>query len=270
MKQETNKFLEFIKKNNFIPSRKMGQNFLINKNIKEKIINTIKIDENDNVIEIGPGFGALTELIAQKTKKLTVIELDKRLVEFLSNNFKDVKIINDDILKFDFNSINDHEFKIVSNLPYSISSKIILKILKCANFSNALLMVQKEMADRIVAKCGSKKYNNFTVLLEITSNIKKEFDIPPSCFYPQPEIFSTIISFSKKSTFDFNNFEKLEKFLMNCFSQKRKTILNNLKNYYQLDKINKILNDFNIDPKTRPEQIKSEIYEKMYLKFYEI
>lgn len=268
-KENNKKFQSFMKKENFFPSKKMGQNFLIDQNTKEKIVNTIEINEDDNVVEIGPGFGALTKIILTKTKNLEVIELDKRLVEFLTNEFPGLKIYNSDVLKFDFKNLKKEKYKIVSNLPYSVSSKIILKLLKEANFDKALFMVQKEMADRLIAKCGSKKYNNFTVLLSITSKIKKEFDVPPSCFYPKPEIYSTIISFSKNEAFDFDNFQKLEKFLLKTFSQKRKTIFNNLKNYFDISLINKVLSEFNIDPKTRPENIEVNIYKEMYLKFYD-
>lgn len=264
-----NKFKNFMKQNNFFPSKKMGQNFLINENIKEKIVNTIDVEKNDYVLEIGPGFGALTKFILKKTNNLLIVELDKRLVEFLKNEFKEINTINQDILKFDFSEINNNKYKIISNLPYSVSSKVILKILKEANFSKALLMVQKEMADRITARCGNKKYNNFTVLLSITAKIKKEFDVSPNCFYPKPEIYSTIISFEKNEEFDFENFYKLEKFLQKAFSQKRKTIFNNLKNYYEIDLIKKNLSDFQIDEKTRPENINVETYKKIYLRFYD-
>lgn len=268
--KELNKFNKFMKDKNFFPSRKLGQNFLIDQNIKEKIVNSLQIEKNDFIVEIGPGFGALTKIIFSKTPHLSVIEFDKRLIEFLKSEFKDITIYESDVLKFDFSKVNDKHFKVISNLPYSISSKIIFKLLKEANFSESVLMVQKEMADRIISKCGSKKYNNFTVLLAITTKIKKLFDVPPKCFYPQPEIHSSVISFSKNQNFDFNNFEKLEKFLQKCFSQKRKTIYNNLKNYYPVEKINKILQEANIDPKDRPENINVDVYEKIYLKFYEI
>lgn len=264
-----NKFKDYMKEKNFYPSKKMGQNFLINQNIKEKIVDSIDIDNNDFVVEIGPGFGALTKIILSKTNNLKLIELDKRLVEFLRNEYPQIELFNEDVLKFDFSKINENEFKLISNLPYSVSSKVILKVLKYANFKKAVFMIQKEMAERIVAKCGTKKYNNFSVLLSITANIKKLFDVSPTCFYPKPEVNSSVISFEKNKDFDFENFEKLEKFLLMVFSQKRKTIFNNLKKYYDLEKINNILKEFNIDPETRPEKIEAKVYEKMYLKFYE-
>lgn len=269
MKNDNNEFKNFMDEKKFFPSKKMGQNFLINQNIKEKIVNSIEINKNDYVLEIGPGFGALTNEILKKTKNLEVIEFDKRLVEFLKEKFPELRINNVDILKFNFDEVNKNIFNVISNLPYNISSQIIFKLIKFANFKKAILMVQKEMADRIVAKCGTKKYNNFTVILAITTKIKKEFDVSPKCFYPEPDVFSSIISIEKNKDFDFCNFEKLEKFLNKSFSQKRKTIFNNLKNYFAKEKILDILNKFNIDPMSRPEQIPVNIYKEMFLNFYE-
>ncbi|BAC44824.1 ribosomal RNA small subunit methyltransferase A [Malacoplasma penetrans] len=269
--KEENKFISFIKKNKFFASRKMGQNFLINENIKKKIVDSLEIKPDDHVLEIGPGFGALTKIVLSQTKNLTVVELDKRLVEFLKQEYKELRIINIDVLKFDFKEFNkDTQYKIISNLPYSISSKIIFKILKYANFSQSVLMVQKEMADRITAKVGTKKYNNFTVLLRITSEIKKLFDVSNNCFFPKPEVDSTVISFERKKDFDFTNFEKLESFLLKCFSQKRKTIFNNLKNYFPKQKIEEVFNKHSIIPTTRPENIKEELYLKMCFDFYDL
>ncbi|MDE5545559.1 MAG: 16S rRNA (adenine(1518)-N(6)/adenine(1519)-N(6))-dimethyltransferase RsmA, partial [Malacoplasma sp.] len=237
MENQKNKFNEFIKKNKFFASKKLGQNFLTNEIIKQKIVDSLNINDSDFVLEIGPGFGALTKLILKKSKNLTVIELDKRLVEFLKEEFPNLKIINQDILKFDFNNLALNNYKIISNLPYSISSQIIFKILKHSNFSEAILMVQKEMAERVVAKAGTKKYNNFTILLNLTSNITKLFNVSNSCFFPKPEVESTVIKFSKKENFDFKNFDILEDFLKKCFLQKRKTLFNNLKKFYSKEKI---------------------------------
>ena len=265
-----NKFSDFIKKNKFFASKKMGQNFLINENIKKNIVDSLNIKKEDNVLEIGPGFGALTKIILEKTKNVIVIELDKRLVEFLTKNYPTLKIINDDILKFNFSEIDFKKYKIISNLPYSISSKILFKILKYSNFETAVFMVQKEMADRINASVGTKKYNNFSILLRLTVDIKKLFDVSNTCFYPKPEVDSTVISFSKRKDFDFKYFNLLESFLLKCFSQKRKTIFNNLKNYYSKEKIIQVLKNNNIDLQVRPEKIDEKTYLKLCYEFNEI
>ncbi|MDE5767387.1 MAG: 16S rRNA (adenine(1518)-N(6)/adenine(1519)-N(6))-dimethyltransferase RsmA [Malacoplasma sp.] len=270
MENQKNKFSEFIKKNKFFASKKLGQNFLINETIKQKIVDSLNIKNSDNVLEIGPGFGALTKKILEKSKNLTVIELDKRLVEFLKKEFPDLKIINQDVLKFDFKSLEISSYKIISNLPYSISSQVIFKILKQSNFSEAVLMVQKEMAERIIAKAGTKKYNNFTILLNLTSNILKLFNVSNSCFFPKPEIESTVIKFSKKKSFDFEKFEILESFLKKCFLQKRKTIFNNLKKFYSKEKIIEVFKKNKINLTIRPENIEEDTYLKMCVDFYEI
>lgn len=271
MEKQDNKFSQFMKKNKFFASHKMGQNFLINEKIKQKIVESLEIEKEDKVLEIGPGFGALTKIVLSKTNNLTVVELDKRLVEFLKNEYPNLEIINTDVLRFDFENFSKEEkYKIISNLPYSISSKIIFKILKYSNFSKSVLMVQKEMADRITAKMGSKKYNNFTILLRLTSEIKKLFDVSNTCFFPKPQVDSTVISFERKESFDFAHFEKLESFLLKCFSQKRKTIFNNLKHYFPKEKIDQILKKYEINSTIRPENIQEDIYLKMCLDFYDI
>lgn len=265
-----NKYKKFLEENKFLPSKKMGQNFLINESIKKKIVDLLDVKKEDNIIEIGPGLGALTKYLIQISKKITLIELDKRLVEFLKNNFKDIKIYNDDILKFDFNLLDQNQYKVISNLPYSVSSKVIIKILKEEKINFAVFMLQKEMVDRMIAKCGTKKYNNFSVLVSLFCKIEKKIDVSPNSFFPAPEVTSTVISLTKNKDLNFKEFKKIEKFLQNCFSQKRKTIFNNLKNFYDKNKILKILEDQKIDKNTRPEEIEPEIFKRIYKELYEV
>ncbi|MCF0217492.1 MAG: ribosomal RNA small subunit methyltransferase A [Malacoplasma sp.] len=270
MNSKENKELLFLKQKKFFASKKLGQNFLTNETIKKNIVDALKINNNENVIEIGPGLGAITKYILLRTQNLKIIEVDKRLVEFLKTNFKDLQIISSDVLKVDLNALGFDNYKIISNLPYSISAKVIFKILKESNFSVAVLMVQKEMADRITAKPNTKKYNNFTVLLSLTTNIEKLFDVSNTCFYPIPEVASTVIRMNRKAEFKMQYFDALEKFLFICFNQRRKTIVNNLRHQFDEQKIKSILDQMKINIQSRPQTISPQQYWEMFLKFYEI
>lgn len=261
--------LNYLKNKKFVPSKKMGQNFLISDDYQKKIVNLLEIQKDDNVLEIGPGLGSLTRWIYEyQDINFTLVELDKRLFEKLNAIYKNASLINDDILKYDltksFDIENKSKNKVVSNLPYSISSKSIIKIVKSNLFAKAVFMIQKEMGERITAKVNSKKYNNFTVLLNILCDIKKEFDVQNTVFVPQPEVDSTVISITNKTDFDFSKTGLLEKFLKMCFSQKRKKIINNLKPFMDIEKANKILELANIDKTIRPENIPINDFVKMF------
>lgn len=259
---------DYLKNKNFVPSKKMGQNFLVSDEYQKKIVDILDLKCDENILEIGPGFGSLTRWIWQKKVNLKLIELDKRLCDFLQKKYPSVKVINDDILKIDLNdyylNVEKQKNKVISNLPYSISSKTIIKLVKSNLFDFCVFMVQKEMGERIIAKVGTKKYNNFTVLLNILCNIQKKFDVPSCVFVPTPKVISTVIVIKNNQNFDFNKVEQLEKFLKICFSQKRKTIFNNLKCYLSLEKINSVLNSCCVNKDARPEQISKENFLKMF------
>jgi 16S rRNA (adenine1518-N6/adenine1519-N6)-dimethyltransferase len=256
-KKET---INFLKKENFFPSKKMGQNFLLCNQTKKRIVEVSRIKENDYVLEIGPGLGAITSELIKKTKNLFLVELDKRLYAFLKEKYHDVenlKIINDDILSIDLNDlfkeIDSDDIKIVANLPYSISSKIILILLNINKVKQITIMVQKEMADRLAAPVGTKEYNGFTALLSLVSNVKQEFLVDKSLFYPEPNIQSVVITISVNEHFD--NFNEIGKFFRLCFSSKRKSLVNNLNSNYKKEKILEILDELNIDRMIRAERL---------------
>lgn len=257
---DNNEILKYLKNNNFFPSKKLGQNFLMNNDFKKRIVNSIEINNNDFVLEIGPGFGALTKYILEKTNNVTLIEFDKRLAEILNNNFKNIEIINNDVLKVNLKSIFDsnkdkEKSIVISNLPYSISSQILINLLKIQKVDYMVLMVQKEMSDRITSKIGSKKYNGFSIIISLISKVEKLFDVPPSAFHPMPNVVSTVLKITPFKNIDFDIF-KLEKFLRICFLNKRKKLINNLKTKFS-EKI--IIDSFlklNIDINSRPENLK--------------
>jgi 16S rRNA (adenine1518-N6/adenine1519-N6)-dimethyltransferase len=207
-----------------IAKKSLGQNFLIDKNIVNKIISNIEIT-NNNIIEIGPGHGALTEkIIEKKPKKLIIIEKDFELYQKLLNKFEknNIIIINDDALEFDFSNLK--HFKLISNLPYNISSKFFLKIIKLNNnIKDLLCMVQKEFADKFDYKKG--KMNKYKFISEYCGRYSALFDVSPNVFYPKPKVYSTVIKF--ELTKQNINSQKLDYFINNFFINKRKKIKSN-------------------------------------------
>ena len=204
--------------------KSLGQNFLIDKNIINKIINTIEIT-NNNIIEIGPGLGALTEkILDKKPNKFIIIEKDFELYKKLLNKFdtKKITIINDDALLYDFSKLKN--YKLISNLPYNISSKFLLKIIKLnKNFTDLICMIQSELADKLNYKTG--KMNKYKFISEYCGRYKILFNVSPNVFYPKPKVNSKVIKFQliKKNIHSQN----LDNFLKNFFRNKRKKIKSN-------------------------------------------
>ena len=207
-----------------IAKKSLGQNFLIDKNIINKIVNTIDI-KNKNIIEIGPGLGALTNKILEKNpNKFIIIEKDLSLYKKLLKNFneKKITIINDDALLYDYSHLKN--FKLISNLPYNISSKFLLKIIKLnKNFTDLVCMVQSELADKFDYNVG--KMNKYKFICEYCGKYKKLFDVSPNVFYPKPKVNSKVVKFElvKQNI----NSHKLDYFLNTFFINKRKKIKSN-------------------------------------------
>lgn len=227
------------------PKKSLGQNFLIDKNIINKTVDELGISDEDFVLEIGPGEGALTDLILERAKKVICIELDQRACEVLENKFNKfigskLTIIHKDFLLFDFETDLPFEFKqqkikILGNIPYYISGRIYFKLFQNYKFiKRAVLTVQKEVADRIVAKKNSKDYGILTVLANLTSQTKKSFEVSANCFYPKPNVTSAVtrIDFFEENPFEFD-FNKTADIIKTSFNQRRKILSNNLKSVFQ-------------------------------------
>jgi 16S rRNA (adenine1518-N6/adenine1519-N6)-dimethyltransferase len=254
---------KFLKDNNFNPSKKMGQNFLINKNICEELVNSIDFSKVDLIIEIGPGLGAITQFLVNKTKKMIAIELDKRLAEFITNKYPSIELINNDVLKVEFDKlIADYKNPIiVSNLPYSISSLIIHKFIK-SDIKEMYCMLQKEMVDRLCAKPKTHEYNNLTVLLNSYTNITKIMNIGKNNFLPPPNVDSIFIKIEKNSEI-YN--EQYDKFLRQSFSSKRQTLANNLKTIIQKQDLYKYLLECGFSSTIRAEEITANDFKKLFI-----
>ena len=252
--------------------KSLGQNFLIDTNIIEKIVNSVEI-RNKNILEVGPGTGNLTTFILKKKpKKLYVVEKDNDLASYLEKNFKNqIKIINKDILQLNENHVSDEELIVFGNLPYNISTEILCKwILNIDDhkiwFSNLVLMFQKEVADRIISNFNSSNYSRLTILANWKLNIKKILDIKPNSFSPKPKIDSTLLIFSPKKNFlKLKNPYVLEKITRVFFSHRRKMIK---KPYYQIFPNNeKIINKLNINLNLRPQNLDFETYYKLAVEY---
>jgi 16S rRNA (adenine1518-N6/adenine1519-N6)-dimethyltransferase len=217
-----------------IPKKSLSQNFLIDKNIIKKIVNQTNI-ENENIVEIGPGLGNLTDfIIKKKPKNLLLIEKDLKLFNYLKNKYKDqknVKIINTDVLKYNFEKL--YKIKVISNLPYNISTKIIMKLIFYnKNIINIICMIQKELADKFNYK--TNKMNKYKFILQICCDYKILFNVSNKVFYPKPKVKSKVVIFNLKNIQI--NQSKLLNFTNKIFANKRKSLKNKINNNSLIDK----------------------------------
>lgn len=253
--------MEFIK-----AKKKFGQNFLKNKDILQRIANSVEVNENDLIIEIGPGMGALTEYLSQKNSFLLCYEIDKRMKEYLEmyNTTKN-KVIYGDFLKTDvLNDAKEISYKniyVVANIPYYITSPILTKLIDL-NIKEIVLLVQKEFAERIVADSNHKEYNAFTLFVDAEYDEKLLFYVGRNNFVPAPKVDSAVIKLTKKETSGINNKELYLKFIRDAFQNKRKTLKNNLKEY-DWNKVKTILNSLNYKENVRAEEISKEDFKTL-------
>ena len=254
------------------PKKSLGQNFLIDRNVLEQIVDTVEIT-NKEVLEIGPGSGNLTTFILKKNpKKLYVIEKDDDLALVLQDKFtNEIKIINDDVLKIPENKISSEKLTVFGNLPYNISTEIlsrwIVNLDKKIWFESLVLMFQKEVAERIIAESNTSKYGRLSILSNWKLNIKKIMDIKPQSFSPRPKIDSTLLLFTPKDKiFKLNDAKNLEMITRVFFSQRRKMLKKPFNQVFNNAK--EVADKFNINLNLRPQNLEPEMYFKL-VKEYE-
>lgn len=262
---------EIIDLYNFNFKKSLGQNFLIDKNFVDKIIDAADI-ENQNVLEIGPGIGTITYEMAKLAKKVVAIEIDQSLIPILDENleeFDNAKVINQDILKTDLKKLveeefNGESFKVVSNLPYYITTPIIEMLittgLPCENMT---IMVQKEVAERMVADEKSKDYSSLSVFIKFYTEAKLITNLPKSVFMPQPKIDSTILNL-KLRIYDENvNQDLLFKLVRAGFNKRRKTILNSMSDVIEKDKLKEAFAKVKLAENLRAENLSLDDFIKL-------
>jgi 16S rRNA (adenine1518-N6/adenine1519-N6)-dimethyltransferase len=257
---------------NIKPKKSLGQNFLIDRNVLDQIVDTVDIF-NKEILEIGPGSGNLTTFLLKKNpKKIYVVEKDDDLALLLKEKFdNEIEIINDDILKISEDKISDQKLTVFGNLPYNISTEILSKwIINMGSnfwFESLILMFQKEVADRIIAESNNSKYGRLSILSSWKLNIKKIIDIKPQSFSPRPKIDSSLLLFTpKESFFELKNAKNLEMITRIFFSQRRKMLKKPFNQIFNNAK--KVSEKFNIDLNLRPQNLEPEIYFKL-VKEYE-
>lgn len=269
---------EIIQKYGFRFSKSLGQNFLIDGNIVDKIIDMAEVTNDDYVIEIGPGIGTLTQRLCEKAKKVIAVEIDNKLIPILQENLKECDnfiLIHNDILKIDINALIEKEFegkkvKVVANLPYYITTPIIMELLeKKLNIKSITVMIQKEVAERINAKPGSKDYGALTLAIHYYSSPKAGFVVSPNCFMPQPNVDSLVIRLDilDKLPIYVNDEKMLFKVIKAAFSQRRKTLINSLANSglfkVSKDTCKEILTSLSLDENVRGEALTLEQFAKV-------
>lgn len=238
---EISNIKDIMQRHNFTFSKALGQNFLINSAVPEHIAEAADIDENTNVIEIGPGFGTLTYELCKRAKKVVAIEIDKRLIPVLNDTmaqYDNLKIINEDVLKLDLNRLIADEFEgerviVCANLPYYITSPIIMALLeKRLPIESITVMIQKEVARRFDSECGSADYGAITLTTQYFSETRIHFDVSPGSFMPAPKVTSSVISFYVRNTPPVHpeNEDFMFQIIKAAFNQRRKTLTNALGN----------------------------------------
>lgn len=251
-------------------SKRLGQNFLIDGNIINKIVDAADIDQNSGVIEIGPGFGTLTQCLCKRAKKVVAIEIDQslRAVHDATVPYDNIRLIYDDFMKIDVDKIIEEEFhgmdvKLVANLPYYITTPIIMKILEDKyKISKIVVMVQKEVAQRLNAKPNTKEYGAISLAVQYRADTKIAMIVPSSVFMPRPKVDSAVIALDilKNPRINVEDEKMLFSVIRASFGQRRKTLLNSLSSNLSCPKemIKEVLENVNIDPGIRGETLTLE------------
>ena len=255
-----------LNEENFNFKKKFGQNFIVDKNIIHSIINKSNIDKNTLVIEIGPGAGALTIELDKVSGHVIAYEIDKTLKPILEKqNLNNTTIIYEDFLKRnikeDLKQYNYQKTYVVANLPYYITTPIIIKLIEDKlDIDKIVVMVQKEVGNRFKAKPNTKEYNSLSIFLNYYYTVEKILDVSKNVFIPKPNVDSIVVSLTKRKTkIKVDNEQIFFKLVKDAFKQKRKTLKNNLKNY-NLEKVEEILKKHNLDLTIRAEALPTEIF----------
>ena len=255
---------ELVKKYNFKFSKSLGQNFLVDDSVLNDIVNGAEVSNEDYVIEIGPGVGTLTAQLLRKAKRVTAIELDNDLIPILQaelGEYENFDLVHNDALKVDFNELigDEQSVKLVANLPYYVTTPIILKLLKDRyNFKSLTIMIQKEVAERMNAEPNCKEYGALSVLVQYYCNTSIVRKVPPTCFMPRPKVESIVIKLDRleKPRVEAKDPKLMFELVRAGFNMRRKTLWNAAKTLkLEKEKLEEAFSNSGIDPKRRAETL---------------
>ena len=255
-----------LKEYGLIPRKRLGQHFLIDRNILNKVIRTAKIEKEDVVLEVGPGLGEMTLALARHAKRVIAIEIDPKLVAILKKKMEDlpnVEVVRSDILRLNFNQFLEKEgqpIKVVANLPYQISTPLLFRFIESKEvFATFTLTLQKEVAERMAAPPGRKEYGPLSIFTQMFLDVSIRFFIKPSAFFPPPKVDSAVVHmvWKEKPVIEANDEEWFKRVVKACFSYRRKTLANALK-HSELTLPGSVelkMEGIGIDPRRRPETL---------------
>lgn len=272
------KTIEVIQKYQFDFQKKFGQNFLIDGRVLEKIMDAADITKEDFVLEIGPGIGTMTQYLAERAREVLAVEIDKNLIPILAetlSEYENVDILNADILKTDLNKIAEeknggHPIKVVANLPYYITTPIIMGVFEShVPVENVTVMVQKEVADRMQAGPGTKDYGALSLAVQYYAEPYIAANVPPNCFMPRPKVGSAVIRLTKHKTppVQVKNEKLLFQLIRASFNQRRKTLQNGIKNFsglnFSKEEVAEALEQMGVSPTIRGEALTLEQFAQL-------
>ncbi len=267
-----------LKKFNLRPNKRLGQNFLIDERVLDSIVSAAELKKDDLVIEIGPGLGTLTSELCERAGEVAAVELDRRFIDILENTlseYNNYRVIHEDILNLDLGSLisglgHNGDIKVVANLPYYITSPVIMKLLEeDLGLKTIIVMVQKEVARRISAGPGGKEYGALSLAVSYYGLPSMVRDVPPESFIPRPEVTSAVVKIDVygEPQYDVRDKELFFRFIKALFSQRRKTILNSISNSglfsYNKTELKQILDTIGVEAALRPEALSISDYVKI-------
>lgn len=263
-----------LRRQGLFPRKRLGQHFLVDPNLLNKIVRSARVEREDVVLEVGPGLGEMTLALIRKAQKVIAIEIDSKLVEQLKIKFKGIpnlEIIEADVLQFDFSSLFQQAgkpLKVVSNLPYQISTPLLFRFIENREmFTSLTLMLQKEVAQRLVATPGRKEYGPLSIFVQRVSEVSILFFIKPKAFYPPPKVDSALVELKwrKNPLTNLKDEMWFKKVVQGCFNYRRKSLINGLK-YSGLrlpGDIEERMKGADLDPRRRPETLSIEEFSKL-------
>ena len=266
--------IRVIQENNFTFRKSYGQNFLIDSHVLDKIVSAAEIDSDTEVLEIGPGIGTLTQYLAEAAKSVTAVEIDDKLIPILEKTLADydnVKVIHGDILKQDIAALFEGKhFKIVANLPYYITTPIIMNLLESRVPADSItVMIQKEVAERMMASPGTKDYGALSLAVQFYAEPYLAANVPPNCFMPRPNVGSAVIRLKRLETppVQVKDEQLMFKLIRAAFNQRRKTLANAVKNFEGLkftrEEVENGIKSIGLDERIRGEAMSLEQFAKL-------